>query len=225
MIYYNYSSEMPDKVIRVGAKFYFRFDEKQVDGENGQQWEYIEVCIPTFVFDYDHLVSSIVRAKYSADNIEAILLNDDSAELSALQDWRDHAKSVAGEFFGVTQTIDGAKKEKLREIDAYDKSSAVNGFFLNGQLVWLDKATRVGLMNAVTIAKAAGKEIMTTWFGSWQIELNCDAAIAMLSALEMYAMECYNVTAQHRSAIEAATDIDAVRDFDITADYPARLEL
>lgn len=50
-----------------------------------------------------------------------------------------------------------AKQDKLQEIDTYDLSSAVNGFMLNGLLVWLDKATRVGLMNSTTIAKAAGQ--------------------------------------------------------------------
>ena len=58
-----------------------------------------------------------------------------------------------------------AKKAKIAEIIAYDTSSSVNGFMLNGLLVWLDKATRVGLMNSTTIAKAAGQETTTLWLG------------------------------------------------------------
>lgn len=53
-------------------------------------------------------------------------------------------------------TIEEAKKKLMEEIIAYDTSSSVNGFILNGLLVWLDKATRVGLMNSTTITKAAG---------------------------------------------------------------------
>ena len=32
--------------------------------------------------------------------------------------------------------------------------------------VWLDKSTRVGLINSLTIEKNAGKEISTLWFGN-----------------------------------------------------------
>ena len=52
--------------------------------------------------------------------------------------------------------LEEAKAEKIAEITAYDTSDKVNGFMLNGLLVWLDKATRVGLMNSTTIAKEYG---------------------------------------------------------------------
>ena len=54
------------------------------------------------------------------------------------------------------KTLEEAKEMLLAEIDAYDTSSAVNGFMLNGLLVWLDKATRVGLMNSTTIERDLG---------------------------------------------------------------------
>ena len=57
--------------------------------------------------------------------------------------------------------LEEAKAEKIAEIIDYDTSSSVNGFVLNGLLVWLDKATRVGLMNSTTIAKEAGQQTTT----------------------------------------------------------------
>ena len=94
-----------------------------------------------------------------------------------------------------------AKVDKIAEIAAYDTSSSVNGFVLNGLLVWLDKATRVGLMNSTTIAKNMGQEKTTLWLGSYQLEVDCDKAIQLLSELEMYALECFNVTAAHEKAV------------------------
>ena len=58
-----------------------------------------------------------------------------------------------------------AQKMVLAEIEKLDTSSAVNGFMLNGQRVWLDKATRVGLMNSTSIAKAMGQPTTTLWLG------------------------------------------------------------
>ena len=52
--------------------------------------------------------------------------------------------------------LEQAKVNKIAEIAAYDTSDKVNGFILNGQIVWLDKATRVGLMNSTTIERDLG---------------------------------------------------------------------
>ena len=118
-----------------------------------------------------------------------------------------------------------AKQLKIAEIDAYDKSSAVNGFVLNGAVVWLDKATRVGLMNSTSITKAMGKPTTTLWLGESKMEVPCDTAIQLLSALEMYALECFNVTAAHKVAVSELATIEEVEKYDITAGYPAQLRM
>ena len=91
--------------------------------------------------------------------------------------------------------------------------------------VWLDKATRVGLMNSTTIAKAAGQETTTLWLGDVKLEVDCDKAIQLLSVLEMYALECFNVTAAHKAAVAELKTIKEVEAFDVTADYPKQLEM
>lgn len=123
------------------------------------------------------------------------------------------------------KTIEEAKEMLLAEIDAYDKSSAVNGFALNGAVVWLDKATRVGLMNSTSITKAMGQPTTTLWLGESKMQVPCDTAIQLLSALEMYALECFNVTAAHKKAVSELTTIEEVEKYDITAGYPAQLRM
>lgn len=118
-----------------------------------------------------------------------------------------------------------AKREVLKQIEAYDTSSAVNGFVLNGAVVWLDKATRVGLMNSTAIAKAMGQATTTLWLGDVKLEVACDKAIQLLSALEMYALECFNVTAAHKKAVGELTDIAEVLSYDYTKGYPEKLTM
>lgn len=118
-----------------------------------------------------------------------------------------------------------AISKKVEEITAYDKSDKVNGFILNGLLVWLDKATRVGLMNSTTIAKAAGQETTTLWLKGIKLVVDCDKAIQLLSALEMYALECFNVTASHKAAVNELTTIEEVEVYDYKAGYPKMLEM
>ena len=121
--------------------------------------------------------------------------------------------------------LDQAKVEKIAEITAYDTSSSVNGFMLNGVLVWLDKATRVGLMNSTTIAKAAGQQTTTLWLGGLKLVVDCDKAIQLLSALEMYALECFNVTASHKQAVSELMSLEDVEVYDYKAGYPKMLEM
>lgn len=123
------------------------------------------------------------------------------------------------------QELDAAKKAKIIGIDSYDKSESVNSFTLDGEQVWLDKDTRVGLMNSTQIEKAAGRETTTLWFGGRNYTIPCDTAIQMLSALELYALQCYNVTAQHKAAVEALSDVEVVEAYDYKTGYPDKLNL
>ena len=118
-----------------------------------------------------------------------------------------------------------AQKMVLAEIEKHDTSSAVNGFILNGKRVWLDKATRVGLMNSTTIAKAMGQPTTTLWLGDVKLVVECDKAIQLLSALEMYALECFNVTAAHKKAVSEMQTVEDVLGYDYTVGYPKMLEM
>lgn len=139
----------------------------------------------------------------------------------------DEIKAAFSEFLTKIKAMQlkQAKVDKIAEITAYDTSSSVNGFVLNGLLVWLDKATRVGLMNSTTIAKAEGNETTTLWFGGLKLVVDCDKAIRLLSALEMYALECFNVTASHKAAVGELKSIEEVEAYDYKAGYPKMLEM
>lgn len=139
----------------------------------------------------------------------------------------DEIKAAFNEFLTKIKAMQlkQAKVDKIAEITAYDTSDNVNGFVLNGLLVWLDKATRVGLMNSTTIAKAAGQETTTLWLGGLKLVVDCDKAIQLLSALEMYALECFNVTASHKAAVNELKSIGEVEAYDYKAGYPKMLEM
>lgn len=122
-------------------------------------------------------------------------------------------------------TVEEAKEKLIAEIAAYDISDKVNGFMLNGVLEWLDKATRVGLMNSTNIAKAAGQKTTTLWFSGAKFVIDCDKAIQLLSALEMYALECFNVTASHKAAVGELKSIEEVEAYDYKTGYPKMLEM
>ena len=149
------------------------------------------------------------------------VLNDilASGEQASMEEIREISEGLGAEPLGYM------KKAMLAYIEKYDASSSVNSFLLNGMQVWLDKATRVGLMNSTTIAKTMGQQKTTLWLGSYQLEVDCDKAIQLLSALEMYALECFNVTAAHKKAVSELDNIEGVLTYDYKSGYPEKLKM
>ena len=115
------------------------------------------------------------------------------------------------------------KKVKLAEVERYDKSEDVNGFYLAGQHAWLDKATRVGLANSITIEKAAGKEQTTLYLNGVALTLPLEQAQQMLAVLELYALDCYRKTEEHKIAVHNLTDIVQAENYDCTQGYPEKI--
>ena len=150
-----------------------------------------------------------------------LVLNDilASGEQASMEEIREISEGLGAEPLGYM------KNAMLAYIEKYDASSSVNSFLLNGMEVWLDKATRVGLMNSTTIAKSMGQEKTTLWLGNYQLEVECDKAIQLLSALEMYALECFNVTAAHKKEVSELDNIEGVLTYDYKSGYPEKLKM
>lgn len=164
-------------------------------------------------------------SRFNAEMAMKIAEGSSDENVTAYKSFSKWLRLELAKALGTMDALATAKAQKIAEIEAYDASSAVNGFTLNGSLVWLDKSTRVGLMNSTNIAKALGSATTTLWLGGARMVVPCDKAIQLLSALEMYALGCFNVTASHKAAVEALTTIDEVLAYDYTQGYPEQLKM
>lgn len=224
------STIKPNKFISLnnGVWYYsFNIDENTITTKEGEKtmYEYVQVRIsgkPTLSKCYEAIINSYRNEDESS--LAQILANPVKNE---------EAEQLAKELYELIEIDFGVKpkptelevekSKMLKKIDEYDTSIDVNSFYLNGLQVWLDKATRVGLMNSLNIEKNAGKEISTIWFGNIKLELNTEAAIQMLSALELYALECYNKTAEHKVNVNSKTSVTEIVNYDYTQGYPDKL--
>lgn len=123
-------------------------------------------------------------------------------------------------YFHAEDDLESWRMLRKAQVQGYDSSDKVNCFYLGELPMWFDKATRVGLVNSLNIEKAAGRENSELWFGYNKIDINVDLALKLLAALELYAKDCYGVTASHIATIESAQTVDELRNFNIGADYP-----
>lgn len=112
---------------------------------------------------------------------------------------------------------------KVAIIEQYDTSSEVNEFYVQGIPVWLDKATRTGLLLRFQAEQNAGAVDTILWYNGAQFPLKVADAIAMLFAIELYASACYDNTQRHIAAINSMTDIEAIKAYDYKGGYPDKL--
>lgn len=118
------------------------------------------------------------------------------------------------------------KKEignKKFEIEDYDTSRRVNEFYVSDIPIWLDKATRAGLLLRFQAEQAQGIADTTLWYDGQQFPLKVDQAIQMLYAIELYASACYDNTQRHLAAIQELQTIEEIESYDYKAGYPEKL--
>lgn len=136
----------------------------------------------------------------------------------------DELQSIM-KFFKAEKDLESWIALRSVQIDGYDTSDKVNCFFLNEIPLWLDKATRVGLVNSVSAEKRDGAEITTLWFGDIMLQLPIDFAMAALDKVELYAKTCFNITAKHLADIKKIKTLKEIKNYNITLDYPDFLKL
>ena len=117
------------------------------------------------------------------------------------------------------------KKELLSLQKEYDNSIEVNSFYIDRKQIWFDKATRVGIVNAINLQKELGNNTYTIWFNNISIELDINRALNILAMIENYASNCYNVTQKHINEIKKLSSIEECLNYDITANYPTILNI
>ena len=115
------------------------------------------------------------------------------------------------------------KEYKIEEILRYDSSKEVNEFYIQRIPVWLDKATRAGLMLRFNSELALKKDTTTLWYEGQSFTLPLNTAMQMLYALEVYASECYDNTQLHLSNVENLETLEELKEYDYRVGYPEKL--
>jgi hypothetical protein len=139
-------------------------------------------------------------------------------EMILADGWKEYVTPV------YEPTIEDYRKRKKDEILAFDSSEEVNQFAMQEQGIWLDKATRAGLMLRFQAEQAVGKETTSLWYGSEMFSLPLATAMQMLLAIEIYASECYDNTQRHLAEVDKLETKEEIEAYDYRSGYPDILE-
>lgn len=115
------------------------------------------------------------------------------------------------------------KQAKIAQINEYDKSSNVNLFFVHDQPMWLDFDERSRILASISAYRKQNISQMTKIYGEASFSFPIEIWEEMLSAVEVYASECLNVTEEHKRAVQQAINDKELDAIDITQGYPEKL--
>lgn len=121
--------------------------------------------------------------------------------------------------------VDAARRKCLDDIDSYDTSDSVNSFYLDGKPKWLDFDTRNKVFAGNERLKIAGRTETTLWLDEDCYTMPIETAQQLLSQIETYAKDCYNVTASHKVEVQGLRTLEEIFGYDVTKDYPQKVHL
>ena len=115
-----------------------------------------------------------------------------------------------------------AKDEKLQELEAYNDSDDVNGFFVNGSELWVPADKRAILRISINAYKALNIPTITKIWDGVEYTFTTEEWDLYLNQVEVYASECLNTTMRHAAMIQALTSVEDVETYDYTLGYPTK---
>lgn len=124
-----------------------------------------------------------------------------------------------------TLKLEQTKMDKIAEITAYDKSPAVNAFYLNGEQHWLDFNLRDRVFDGNERIAYKGREETSLWLDGKCFVMPIAVAQDLICTIEVYAKDCYNVTATHQAEVNKLTTIEEVEAYNYKTGYPEKLNL
>lgn len=162
----------------------------------------------------------VLDTKIDDQEIKSTIMNPTDEEM-ILAGWIEYTPSEE-------ELLQEAISSKILEIIEYDNSDNVNSFTINNIPMWLNHELRQQIKTSVdAYVTVNGGDVtvnITKWFGGNLFTFSAAAWLQMLAALEVYAAEALNVTEAHKAYVKTLTNIQDVENYDITQDYPAKLE-
>lgn len=121
------------------------------------------------------------------------------------------------------EKLEEAKQKVLADIAAYDSSTDVNQFYVNGVGVWFEPSERATIQRGVESCQKLGRTSYEVTYGGKQLSIPCDTALTVLAQIEVYALDCLSVTNNHKTKVNALTSVADVEGYDYKSGYPEKL--
>lgn len=183
------------------------------------------VYAPSVIIDGDKQIITTDASVYLQYGYKEIVYEQNPSSLSGIVYTSQYVESEETITISWIATLEGTRQYILDKIAEFDTSDAVNGFVINGIGMWLDGDTeRPKLRGAVQtyLDKGLGDYPLCVE-GVGIIPVAPTKLLSMLADIEVYAIECFTKTFEHKEAVNALTTCEELANYDFTKGYPEKL--
>lgn len=122
--------------------------------------------------------------------------------------------------------LSSAREKCLSDVENYGNSTeGTDKFYLNGKQEWMDFELRERVYAGNERLARMGRETTTLWLGADCFTLPIDTCQQLISQIEAYAKDCYNVTARKMEEVRNLTTLQELVEYDVTSGYPEPISL
>jgi hypothetical protein len=153
-----------------------------------------------------------------------------SEELILSDGWEEYKEPTIPVYEPSEEELFNMRKEQLiNDLYEYDSSEYVNICYiqLNDNILpyWTNKNERSVLKSVIHdyIDNNIPNYRLDLRDLNISIELNCELLLNILSVLEIYASQCYNVTTDHLYNINKLTTLEELNNYNFKINYPEKL--
>ena len=183
------------------------------------------VYAPRVIVDGKKRISTNDAKVYLRYGYKEIVHEPSLSSISGIVYESQYVESEATITISWTKNLEGTRQYILDKIKSFDTSNAVNEFVINGIGMWLDGDTqRPKLRGAVQayLDKGLGDYPLCVE-GVGVIPVAPTKLLSMLADIEVYAIECFTKTFEHKEAVNALTTCEELVNYDYTEGYPPKL--
>lgn len=163
----------------------------------------------------------IKNGVFASDTIEingCVICNPTGAMLQAAgyEEYQAHGSTDE-------EKLEAAKQKALADIAAYDNSTDVNQFCVNGVGVWFEPSERATIQRGVESCQKLGRANYELVYGGERLSIPCGDALNILAQIEVYALDCLSVTNKHKQEVGALTTVEEIEAYNYKSGYPDKL--
>ena len=179
---------------------------------------------------YEKIINGVKQYKSAA---QIVIINNGAQIFNPTEEmiFEDGWKEYTAPIHTLTEeeSLKMTKNLKIQKLISYDSSKEVNICYINigDQKIsyWADKQERSVLKTAIQDCLNQGRTKYRLDLRDFNIsiDMDCNTLLNILSALEVYAIDCYNKTTDHIYAVNNLTTVEEIEAYDYRVGYPEKL--
>jgi len=168
-----------------------------------------------------------IEAAFVRNNVQYYYLRVDNKEeddnIISLEEIYDHYPTDDDKINLYNSYLNMCKNVAKKNTIDYANSMEIKNYIINNVDGWEDSESRLSIRQSAADKQNKGISEYVLYHGGVGFTMSVDKIEEIMSLVEIYASDCYNITEQHKKTINELSTIDDVENYNYKSNYPGIL--